>query len=430
MEQVTGGGSLDVRSLVSSDGSRVNRRVLTDLELYDREMREIFGRCWVYVGHESEIAAPGDFISSYLGPQPVIVSRGDDGEVHVVLNTCRHRAAKVCRSDRGCASSFTCANHGWTYRVDGTLLRVPHQRDFGSALDPAEFGLAAARTESYHQLIFATLDHDGPSLRDYLGDAAFYLDLVFGRPGGTELVGGVQKWMIPCNWKLPPENQAPDLYHAETAHASIYSATGADVREYVGDLYQSVTTEGHTLCFRRLPGAFPTDDEILEAADSPEDHDLIRSYLADEQAATVARYGAERGNLEVVAGTVFPNFSFISNIFNIRMSQPRGISQIEMRSWCFVPADAPPEVKVAMRRIYATTFGPAGMVESDDCENWMSMTQASQSPLSETVPFFLGMGLGEEFTDDRYPGELSTSWSEHAMRGYWRNWLKWLGARS
>jgi phenylpropionate dioxygenase-like ring-hydroxylating dioxygenase large terminal subunit len=422
-------GDSELAGLVSPDGSRVSRRLISDPDIYELEVRRIFGRCWLFVGHESQVPEPGDFVTAAMGPQPVIVSRGDDGAIHVLLNSCSHRAAKVCRVDCGSTRFFACPNHGWTYGRDGTLVALPHFVDgYRGRLDKSEMGLRpVAKVASYHGLVFATFDPDAPSLEDYLGDAAYYLDVAFGRwPKGTELLGGVHKWLIPCNWKLPPENQAPDLYHAESAHASIYEATGADSNAYVSDLTQVVTDAGHTLCFRRLPSAWPTETELAQVAPDEQTARSVLSYLSDVNADLADRIGADRVHLETLAGTVFPNFSFITNMFNIRMSYPRGRGEIEMRSWCIVPTDAPAEVKATMRRFYSMNFGPSGMVETDDCENWTSMTAACDSELSHQVPFFIGMGLGTEFRDPELPGEHAPTWTEHAMRGYWRSWRRWM----
>lgn len=415
--------------LISADGTEISRRIVADPAIYELELERIFRHCWQFVGHESEVPTPSSFVTTHIGPQPVILTRDRDGELHVLLNTCRHRAAKVCRVDNGTAERFTCSNHGWTYSIDGTLVGLPHLRDgFGPDFDRSAHSLAtAAKVESYHGLVFATLDPDAPTLLDYLGEAAFYLDTVFGRSAaGTELLGGVHAWTVPCNWKLPPENQAPDLYHAESAHASIYEATGADSESYMSDLVQVICDTGHTLCFRRLPNDWPTVDELAAAAENEAAAQIVRDYMDAADAEARRILGPLRGNLQTIAGTIFPNFSFISNVFNVRMSLPRGPHHIEMRSWCIVPADAPDVVKAAMRKVYSLTFGPSGMVESDDCENWVSMTSASASELSHDVPFYLGLGLGQDFTDPELPGWLAPAWSEHSMRGYWQNWLRWM----
>src|SRR3712207_439673 len=96
--------------LVSEDNGRlsVSRRAWFDPEVFRLELERVFSRAWLFLGHESEIPEPGDYVTRRLGLDPVIVVRGENGELSVVANTCRHRGIKLCRSDRGNASHFRC----------------------------------------------------------------------------------------------------------------------------------------------------------------------------------------------------------------------------------------------------------------------------------------------------------------------------------
>jgi phenylpropionate dioxygenase-like ring-hydroxylating dioxygenase large terminal subunit len=104
---------------------RVNRQVFTDPQILNLEKERIFGRIWIYAGHESEIPRPGDFRSRRVAGRPVILARGDDGIVRVLLNTCTHRGALVCREQVGNARTFQCPYHAWTYNTRGELIGVP-----------------------------------------------------------------------------------------------------------------------------------------------------------------------------------------------------------------------------------------------------------------------------------------------------------------
>ena len=92
---------MNLQQLVSDDGSLISRRVFRDPELYLIEQQQIFTRSWLYVGHESQLRKPGDFLANYMGETPVIVARGDDGKIHVSINSCSHRGVPVCRADFG-----------------------------------------------------------------------------------------------------------------------------------------------------------------------------------------------------------------------------------------------------------------------------------------------------------------------------------------
>src|ERR671932_1571903 len=108
--------------LVDLTRGLVSRRIFSDEAIYERELERIFGRCWLFLAPESQVAKPGDFVTSYLGEDPVIVTRDPRGQVRAFLNSCRHRGNMVCLLDRGNAMAFTCGYHGWSYSVDGRLL--------------------------------------------------------------------------------------------------------------------------------------------------------------------------------------------------------------------------------------------------------------------------------------------------------------------
>ena len=111
-------------SLVDYERGRVHASVYTDADVFAEEMRRIFHRSWVYLGHESEVALPGDYKTTYIGQIPVIVSRTEDGQMHGVVNRCVHRGTTVCQMERGNSSYFRCEYHGWTYRNTGELIGI------------------------------------------------------------------------------------------------------------------------------------------------------------------------------------------------------------------------------------------------------------------------------------------------------------------
>jgi phenylpropionate dioxygenase-like ring-hydroxylating dioxygenase large terminal subunit len=117
-------GPIDYKALVQDD--RIHASLYTDPRIFADEMERIFHGGWVFVGHDSEIAQPGDFVTRHLGTEPVIMVRGREGEVSVLVNRCKHRRTMLCPLDRGSVGTFTCPYHGWTYDLNGALLGVPY----------------------------------------------------------------------------------------------------------------------------------------------------------------------------------------------------------------------------------------------------------------------------------------------------------------
>ena len=226
------------RKLADSGQGLIDRSIFSDETLYRQEMQQIFGHAWLFVGHVGQIPQPFDYITSRMGESSVIVSRDGDGQIHVMLNICRHRGMKVCRYDSGNARSFTCPYHAWSYSVDsklvaraGDLFGVPgYEENYAGILDKSEWGLQRAKVEIYKGTIWATWDHEAPDLLTYLGDMVHYLDSALHHRDGSdtesEVFVGVQKWRVPCNWKIGSENFMGDYYMMSAIGRSISQTSG------------------------------------------------------------------------------------------------------------------------------------------------------------------------------------------------------------
>ena len=217
---------MSVRSYIIDDREKktflLDREVLVSGDVLNQEMSRVFGRCWIYVGHASELKKPGDFRSRRVAGRPVIFCRDQKGEIHCLFNTCRHRGAIVCTEREGNRRRFQCIYHGWTYGNDGALVGVPGSDAYAESFDKAKFGLRSpARFEDYRGFWFMNLDPEAPPLHDYLAGAKDYIDLVIDQSpsGQMEIIAGVQEYDVAANWKLMVENSVDD-YHLPSTHST------------------------------------------------------------------------------------------------------------------------------------------------------------------------------------------------------------------
>src|SRR3954447_1299593 len=192
---------MSVRSYIIDDRERktflLDREVLVSDDILRKEMALIFARCWIYVGHASELKKPGDFVSRKVAGRPVIFVRDGKGTYHCLFNTCRHRGAIVCTERSGNRRRFQCIYHGWTYGNDGSLAGVPGDDAYAEAFDKAAYGLKRpARFEEYRGFWFMNLDEDAEPLGDYLARAKEYIDLVIDQSPSRqmEIIAGVQEY--------------------------------------------------------------------------------------------------------------------------------------------------------------------------------------------------------------------------------------------
>src|SRR5215468_4582822 len=92
-----GSRAMDMNHLVDAERGHISRRIFIEPEIYAQELERIFARCWLFLCHESQIPRPGDFFTTSMGEDPVLVVRDSAGEVRAFLNVCRHRGNRLCR---------------------------------------------------------------------------------------------------------------------------------------------------------------------------------------------------------------------------------------------------------------------------------------------------------------------------------------------
>ncbi|HZP25456.1 MAG TPA: aromatic ring-hydroxylating dioxygenase subunit alpha [Dehalococcoidia bacterium] len=418
--------AIDVSSLIDTPNGLISRRIFVERELYEQELQNVFARTWLFLAHDTMIPNPGDFFATYMGEDPVIVIRDSAGKVNAFINSCRHRGMKVCRADQGNAASFTCAYHGWTYGNDGKLIGVPNFQDaYFEQLDMEQWGLVpVAQVDSYKGLWFGNFDPTAPSLLEYLGDMAWYLDmLVDRREGGAEIVGATHKWILPANWKFAADNFVGDTLHFQPSHMSTilvqaFSSSAGDPSARVG--FEANAGYGHGLIVNQAPA------RIFNIPVVPE----LTAYEQQVLPELEERLGATRANISPIVATVFPNFSPFWGRATIRVWHPRGPDKTEVWAWCFVDKAAPPEIKDSIRLNYLRTFGPGGMAEEDDMENWQYCTRTSSGTVTRRYPLNYQLALGHGRLDEEFPGWASQMMSENNARGFYDCWREFMQGHS
>lgn len=392
----------DIGALVQE--GRVHSAIYTDPAIFELELRRIFYRTWVYVGHESEVRDRGDYRVRLIGRQQVIMVRGGDERVRVLMNRCRHRGAIVCEREAGNVKAFHCMYHGWTYDTTGKLVAVTGREAYGPEFKAEDMGLTPApRMESYRGFVFASLSPTGESLSASLGPAAKVLDyLVDASPVGEIAVdGGVSKTLYAGNWKLV----GMDGYHPNYVHASVIAAWKRDADGGMGathredpfqDKAESRTRDlgnGHCMLDMRRQrmkhyGAYEAFVKGIPGGEA-----YVRTMLA--------KHGEERGRLLVaLAGDphlgIFPNMQVINN--QIRIMNPLAPDRTEVNMFVVRLVGVSDELNAARLRQHESFYGPAGAGSPDDAEVF---ERAQMGMLADVNPWIeISRGMNREVTDE------------------------------
>lgn len=407
---------------VGRDSRTISPELFSDPEIYAQEQEYIFGKCWLYLGHESQIPDNRSFISAYMGEDPVILWRGADGQIRVFLNSCSHRGMKICREDEGHASRFSCPYHGWTFDSSGKLIGRPSKERYDDAFDPDQWGLIEVkRVDRYASLIFATFDDNAESLEDYLGEIKWYLDTQFRRTAGGRIIfPGVQKWTLDINWKLVAEQLSGDNYHATIAHASAArlgllgdAAKFASAAPFEQD-FEVKTSGGHGW-INLNPSCSPF---------SPSGQ--FEAYEDEVQEKALATLSPKQAELTVTGavGTIFPNFGFISFLggLGLRVMHPRGPEKTEIWIWSAADADAPEWRQKLSRDLNTRHFTAAGLFDMDDAEMWLGCQQTLRAHQRKKYPLNYQLGGATARREDERPGLIDSTPSEIGVTGFYERW--------
>lgn len=204
-----------------------------DPEIYERELKNVFGKGWHYIGFANDLSSPGSYISGRIGRDPVLVTRDKVGQLHALSNVCRHRGTVLLPNARGQISSISCRYHGWNYGLDGCLKSAP-QFEGVANFDFSKNGLPKLRADILGPFIFATLDAGSPPISALASDwnkrmpESMFKNLEF---------HSTVSYDIECNWKVFVDNYLDGGYHIGTLHKGLASVLNdAEYQNEIFDL--------------------------------------------------------------------------------------------------------------------------------------------------------------------------------------------------
>jgi phenylpropionate dioxygenase-like ring-hydroxylating dioxygenase large terminal subunit len=432
------GSSQDFSSLVTEQS--VHRSVYTDPAVFAAEQDRIFRRAWLYVGHESQVARTGDWILTRLGPDEMILIRGQQGELSLLHNRCPHRGSRLVAGERGSSPNLVCPYHAWSFDSTGRITGMPLPEGYrpGFMDDSAARSIARApRVESYRGFVFGSHSATGPSLTQFLGGIAFAIDnLVDRAPSGrVRQVGGAIRMLYRGNWKLFMEN-AVDLVHPGFVHASAVAAARADrdaasLPGVTGQVVQMQLANGlrpaewDDLSIHGFPGGHVSMDSFYRQgviAAQREDPVFKRYFdaLVDAHGESRAR---EILSIDRFNNLVWPNLSINSRFQAMRVVQPLAADLTQVTSWCFALEGAPEEMTRLTLRFLTAAGSPASLVAADDLE----VFERCQRGFEGAGPDWIDVSRG--LTRDRHCDDelIAPGTSEASIRlqfGAWRRWMQ------
>lgn len=394
---------------------KVPRTSFVDTDVFESERNAIFNRCWLYLGHASELAKPGQFVTRTVAGRNVIFNRDAAGRLNAFMNTCPHRGATVCRDRAGTAKNFQCFYHGWVFGNDGKLKDQPGKESYCEGFND-EGGanlVTVPRHEEYRGFHFIAFDKDIVDLATYLGNAREYIDLVADQSEiGMAILGGTQEYSIRANWKLLVENSI-DGYHASTTHASYLDY----LKGTVGSLapvplvgHGRDLGNGHAVIEYAAPWGRPIGQWI------PAWGEQGKADIEKIVAGLTQRFGAERAQRIALKNRnllIFPNL-IINDIMaiTVRTFYPLAPNFLHVNAWALAPTEESDWSRKSRLENFLEFLGPGGFATPDDVEalqqcqtGYENVREAGWNDISK------GMGKAQPAMDD-----------EIQMRAFWTEW--------
>ena len=395
----------------------VHRSVFTNEKILEAEWKDIFSKCWLFIGHESELPKKGDFKRKKVGGRNLIFTRGNDEVIRALYNSCPHRGALVCRENEGNTKVFRCFYHAWTFKNDGELVGMPGKDGFPDTFncDGSKNMTEVTRLESYRGFMFVNFDADAVSIEEYLGNAKEYIDLVADQSeAGMEMLSDPQEYSVRANWKLISENSV-DLYHGMPTHKTYFDIKAKQDPGVTKVVLEGKGTDlgnGHAVIEYKAPWGRPVAHwtPAWEEEDREEINDLKNKLInrfGEERAERIADY-----NRNIL---IFPNL-IINDIMavTVRTYYPVRPDYMEVTGYALVPKDESEKFRLRRNDNFLEFLGPGGFATPDDNEA-LELCQEGYLNNMEVEWNDISKGMNRE---------QPHATDEEQMRSFWRKWNK------
>ncbi len=420
---------------------QVHRSIYTSPAVFELERKRLWARSWLFAGHDSQVPQAGDFIATDLNGQSLLMLRREDGAIALLHNRCAHKGAPLATAPSGHAGRFLrCAYHGWSYRLDGSLLGVPLKAGYDADLFascPAQAGLTPYGEVAVHRgFVFARQRGGGPAFADSMGELLPALDLLADRSpmGRLQVAGGVLRTVFHANWKLYLEN-VNDAFHPVTTHASVTQSaqtvwgTPPESTPVPLALKQLLPfASGYSFFEQMGARVLPHGHSVLGTQASLHSSTSGNSADGDYAQALSAAHGAARAQAVLAFAPqnvlFYPSMALKGVPQVLRVLRPQSADRTLLEAWAFQPEGAPAALLHSALLYNRQVFSPLSMVAHDDLHLFENMQRSLAGDGNPWVSLHRGARDGQ---DAAAPRDVSGI-DEAVLRNQYRAWADAMAA--